>query len=130
MAQTTIVINDDSAVQNSIQIKDEAAKYSAGILKKYLDKSFSNPFLLETESLNSHATIHLSITNPKNKKEKNSFTIRSDNKDIFLEASNEKFLRYAVYTLLEQWGFRKFTATAFFYPKLTELIYPKNSVKT
>ncbi|MEM8520823.1 hypothetical protein RCH19_000809 [Flavobacterium sp. PL12] len=130
MAQNTIVIEDNSAIQNCIQIENEAAKPSAEILKKYLDQSFLNPFLVETESLNSNATIHLSITNPKNKKEENSFTIKSDNKDIFLEASNEKFLRYAVYTLLEQWGFRKFTATAFYYPKLNELTYPKNSVKT
>ena len=48
MAQTTIVINDDSAVQNSIQIKDEAAKYSAGILKKYLDKSFSENYIVKS----------------------------------------------------------------------------------
>ncbi|MFV8367965.1 DUF4838 domain-containing protein [Flavobacterium sp. LB2R40] len=128
MSQSNIVMENKPGSENVIHILDENAKPTAKILKKYLDQSFSNPFLIETNEpkKKTTGTIHLTITNSENKKNKNSFSIKSNTADIFLTASNEKNLRYAVYTLLEIWGFRKFTAKEMYVPKLKEVVYPKN----
>ncbi|MGO4905244.1 DUF4838 domain-containing protein [Flavobacterium sp. W20_MBD1_R3] len=132
MAQSNIIIENKSGAENAIQYMDENAKPAAKILKKYLDKSFLNPFIIQNSteiSTQITPTIHLSITNSQNKKDKNTFLIKSDDTAIFLAAANEKLLRYAVYTLLENWGFRKFTAKDLYVPKLKSVIFPKNTTQ-
>ena len=132
MAQSNIIIENKPEEENAIQIMNENAKPAANILKKYLDRSFSNPFIIQGISENNeklNAAIHLEITNSKNKKDKNSFSIKSDDTTIFLAAANEKLLRYAVYTLLENWGFRKFTSKDLYIPKLNRVVFPKNTTQ-
>ncbi|TDE06972.1 DUF4838 domain-containing protein [Flavobacterium sandaracinum] len=132
MAQSEIIIDNNSEVVNTIQFFNDNAKPAAIILKKYLDKSFSNPFVIQSyadHSAKKIAQIHLEVTNSKNIKDENSFSIKSDNNTIFLAATNEKLLRYAVYTLLENWGFRKFTATDLYIPKLKRIVFPKNTTQ-
>ncbi|SHN67236.1 protein of unknown function [Flavobacterium fryxellicola] len=132
MAQSNIIIENETGNENTIIIHDEIAKPAAEILKTYLDKSFTNPFLVQTndEPKKMASSIYLVISKLKNKKDQNSFRIKSDEKDIYLIAPNEKLLRYAIYTLLENWGFRKFTAQDLYFPKLKKVVFPKNTDKT
>lgn len=132
MAQSNVIIENKPGEENTIHFMDEDAKPVAQILKKYLDKSFSNPFIIQNSNENNGkmtATIHLDITNSKNKKDKKTFVIKSDDTDIYLAAANEKLLRYAVYTLLENWGFRKFTSKDLYFPKLNSVVFPKNTTQ-
>lgn len=133
MAQTDIVLENKPGKENAIVFTGENAKPAAIILKKYLDKSFSNPFIIQSSTENNEKivqNIYLTVTNSKNKKDKNTFIIKSDDTAIFLAAANEKLLRYAVYTLLENWGFRKFTAKDLYVPKLKSVFFPKNTTQT
>lgn len=133
MAQNELNIKDELGENNSIFIKNQNAYTAALILKNHLDQSFSNPFLIKVENkteVNKNVpSIHLEIHNPKNKKEESSFVIKSDETDLYLIASNEKFLKYAVYTLLEDFGFIKFTTKDLFIPKVNSFSYPKNTNK-
>ena len=131
MAQSNIIIENKTGNENTIHITEENAKPAAKILKSYLDKSLLNPFFIKIENNNeeSTSTIHLIISNSENQKDINSFIIKSDSKDIFLVAPNEKSLRYAVYTLLESWGFRKFTSIDTYIPKLKKVEFPKNTTQ-
>lgn len=131
MAQSNIIIEKKTGNENTIHITEENAKPAAKILKSYLDKSLLNPFFIKIENNNKEttSTIHLRISNSENQKDINSFIIKSDSKDIFLVATNEKSLRYAVYTLLENWGFRKFTSIDTYIPKLKKVEFPKNTTQ-
>ena len=131
MAQSNIIIENKMDNENTIHITEENAKPAAKILKSYLDKSLLNPFFIKIENNNEEttSTIHLRISNSENQKDINSFIIKSDSKDIFLVAPNEKSLRYAVYTLLESWGFRKFTSIDTYIPKLKKVEFPKNTTQ-
>lgn len=131
MAQSNIIIENKTGNENTIHITEENAKPAAKILKSYLDKSLLNPFFIKIENNNEEttSTIHLRISNSENQKDINSFIIKSDSKDIFLVAPNEKSLRYAVYTLLESWGFRKFTSIDTYIPKLKKVEFPKNTAQ-
>ena len=131
MAQSNIIIENKTGNENTIHITEENAKPAAKILKSYLDKSLLNPFFIKIENNNEEttSTIHLRISNSENQKDINSFIIKSDSKDIFLVAPNEKSLRYAVYTLLESWGFRKFTSIDTYIPKLKKVEFPKNTTQ-
>ncbi|MDI6031609.1 DUF4838 domain-containing protein [Flavobacterium sp. LB2P84] len=125
MAQSDIVIKNQTTPENSITIATEKARPAAIVLKSYLDQSFSNSFLIQNEnnSIEKNSKIHLSISKLTTD---TSFIIKSNATDIFLIAPNEKLLRYAVYTLLERWGFRKFTAKETYIPKLDAVAFPKN----
>lgn len=125
MAQSDIVINNTNT--NKIDIATERERPAAILLKTYLEKSFSTIFLIESNKVDEKTKIHLEISNSKKIKEKDSFIIKSDANTIFLIASNERTLRYAVYTLLETWGFRKFTAKETYIPKLTKVQFSKNT---
>ena len=129
MAQSEITIKND-AEKEIIAVSDNA-KPAAVILKSYLDKAFSSPFLIESERGNSEITskIILEISNKEDQKLANNFTIKTDETNIYLIAPNEKYLRYAVYTLLEIWGFRKFTSKVDYIPKLDQVSFPKNTDK-
>ena len=133
MAQSNIQIENNMGKENFIYITNDFARPAAKILKTYLDKSFTNPFLIKKKNENDTprktSSIQLIITNSKNKKDENSFIIKSDEKDIFLVASNEKLLRYAVYTLLENWEFRKFTSKDMYIPRLKVVSFPKKTEK-
>lgn len=126
MAQSDIIIKNQTANENVINIASESERPAALLLKSYLDKSFTNLFLIQNKKkqLEKNAKIYLSISKLK---ADNSFVIKSDEKDIFLIAPNIKLLRYAVYTLLESWGYRKFTAKETYIPKLDKITFPKNT---
>lgn len=128
MAQTDIIIANKTTSKPIINIASENEKPAALLLKHYLDKSFSNSFVIQlgNKKSNRNTEIHLKITKTKKLASTNSFLIKSDSNTIFLIAPNEKLLRYAVYTLLETWGFRKFTANETYIPKLNLVQFPKN----
>ena len=131
MAQSTIIIENKKASENAIHITNESEKPAALLLKSYLDKSFSNSFLIElgNKENKKSAIINLEITNVEDALAKNTFTIKSDATSIYLIAPNEKLLRYAVYTLLENWGFRKFTSKDTYIPQIKQVEFPKNTVQ-
>ena len=133
MAQSNIIIHNKTGNKNTIYIQEETVKPAAILLKSYLDKSFMNPFFIKVDKNSSktetNTTIHLKISNYLNQKNSTSFLIKSDSKDIFLIAPDIKLLRYAVYTLLEIWGFRKFTSTDTYIPKLKNVEFPKNTTQ-
>lgn len=126
MAQSEIIISDKNKIITTSENTQEAAK----ILKTYLDKAFAKPFEIATESKteNNTSAIILTISNTE-KLKANEFIIKSDSKSIYLIAPNQKYLRYAVYTLLENWEFRKFTATVDYIPKITQLTFALNTKK-
>ncbi|WP_264529577.1 DUF4838 domain-containing protein [Flavobacterium sp. N502540] len=126
MAQSEITISD----KTKIFATAESTQAAAGILKLYLEKSVSKPFEITTKSQKEGdaSEIILEISNDK-KLKANEFSIKSDSKSIYITAPNQKHLRYAVYTLLEIWEFRKFTATETYIPKVTQFIFRKNTSK-
>lgn len=122
MAQSEIIIgNKDS--ENSIVFSENATK-AGMILKTYLDKIFTVPLEILPEDNKKGSRIYLKIDAGISE---NSFLMESDGQDIHITAPDEKLLRYGVYTLLEYWGFRKFTATVEYVPESTFVTFPKNS---
>src|SRR3970040_2844207 len=83
-AQSEITIKND-AEKEIIAVSDNA-KPAAVILKSYLDKAFSSPFLIESERGNSEITskIILEISNKEDQKLANNFTIKTDETNIYL----------------------------------------------
>ncbi|CAA9203510.1 hypothetical protein FLA105534_04690 [Flavobacterium bizetiae] len=126
MAQSEIIITD----ANKIVPTSENAQQAARVLKYYLDKAFAKPFEITAESQQesnaSQIILSISVTE---KLKPNEFKIKSDSKSIYLIAPNQKYLRYAVFTLLEIWEFRKFTASETYIPKVTQLTFAKNTQK-
>lgn len=116
--------------KNSIIAKSDDAQSAALLLKKYLDKTFPKPFDNISENIKDDdlSSIILEISDQEKLKE-NEFVIKSDSKSVYLIAQNPKYLRYAVYTLLEIWEFRKFTAAETYIPKVKELTFLKNTKK-
>lgn len=129
MGQSTITFENKMGKNNSIIPSTNNAKKAAVILKSYLDKAFLSPFTIPDQEPKGIKTpsIYLKIIQYKKANLNNSFFIKSDSKNIYLIAPNEKLLRYAVYTLLEKWGFRKFTATEMYIPKISSVEFPKNT---
>ncbi len=128
MAQSNTIIENKTNSHNTI-ISSKNTKNAAEILKSYLDKAFINPFSIQygNNQTIKETVIHLEIANATHKVADSTFVIKSDSKDIFLIGANEKFLRYAVYTLLETWGFRRFTASETYIPNLKFVLFPKNT---
>ncbi|CAM4071899.1 DUF4838 domain-containing protein [Flavobacterium antarcticum] len=128
MAQATLSIQNLPDKENVIFINSERSNAAAVILKTYLDQSWKSPFSIKRYYKNNFdekvSSIHLVI---ENSKDKNSFSINSDENTIYLIAPNEKLLSYTVYTFLENIGFRKFTAKEVLIPTLSEITFPKNS---
>jgi Domain of unknown function (DUF4838) len=125
VAQSMIELNKID--KNAIVYQDEQTQKAAQILKDNLNKIVTNNFVIDKNFRNSLAKIALSINESL---EENTFKIYSDDKSIHLEASSSKFLRYSVYTLLEFWGFRKFTSKIMYIPEGKKLIFPKKYSKT
>nr|WP_315149743.1 DUF4838 domain-containing protein [uncultured Flavobacterium sp.] len=128
MAQNLIKLTNVKGHEVIIFSSNDDTQKSALLLKKYLDLAFENPFQIQNSDT-SNAKIVLEINSDK-KIDSDSFTIKSDEKNIYLIGDNEKTLRYAIYTLLETWGFRKYTSKDSFIPKLKEVTLPKNFNKT
>ncbi|TPG43879.1 DUF4838 domain-containing protein [Flavobacterium pectinovorum] len=126
MAQSEIVITEKNKIVTASENTEKAAK----ILKIYLDKAFKKPFEITSESKkdNNSSEIILEISSTENLKA-NEFIIKSDTKSIYLIAPNQKYLRYAVYSLLEIWEFRKFTAAETYIPNITQVTFAKNTKK-
>ena len=127
MAQSEIIITN----KNSIISKSEDSQSAALLLKKHLDKAFGKEFdnISENRKNEDSSEIILEVSNQENLKA-NEFIIKSDSKSIYLVAENSKFLRYAVYTLLEIWEFRKFTSTETYIPRVERFTFLKNTKKT
>jgi hypothetical protein len=131
MAQNSLHLANTKGQEVSIVSSDENAQQAAILLKNYLDQAFDNPFLIQNNKSENTESLKIILEVNKESVAKNdSFIIKSDEKNIYLIGSNEKTLRYAIYTLLEKWGFRKYTAKDNFIPKLTEVTFPKNFHKT
>ena len=126
-AQSEIIITN----KNSITFSSEEAREGARILKYFLDKAFAKPFddISATKNQNNNSGIVLEISQTEDLKP-NEFIVKSDSKSIYLIAQNPKCLRYAVYTLLEIWEFRKFTSTETYIPKVGQFTFAVNSKKT
>lgn len=129
MAQSDIIIENKSSSRNVIITDSDDSKNAALLLKSYLDKAFSVPYDIKEkgETIDRLSTIHLEISSNSELSVRNSFIIRSDSNAIYLIAADSKSLRYAVYTLLEQWGFRKFTSEVTYIPDLKQLTFPSNT---
>ncbi|WP_154275317.1 DUF4838 domain-containing protein [Flavobacterium resistens] len=125
MAQSEIIITH----KNSIISKSDESRDAALILKKYINKAFAKEFENISQNKNDDASEIILQISDEEKLKPTEFLIKSDSKSIYLIAQNPKYLRYAVYTLLEIWEFRKFTATETYIPKVTEFSFPKNSIK-
>ena len=125
MAQSEIIITH----KNSIISKSDESRDAALILKKYVDKAFGKEFENITQNKSDDASEIILEISDTEKLKPTEFLIKSDSKSIYLIAQNPKYLRYAVYTLLEIWEFRKFTATETYVPKVTEFLFPKNTTK-
>ena len=126
MAQSEIIITN----KNSIISKSDDSQSAALLLKKYLDKSFGKEFdnISEGKKQEDQAEIVLEVSDQE-KLKSNEFMIKSDSKSIYLIATNSKYLRYAVYTLLEIWEFRKFTSTETYIPRVEKFVFPTNTKK-
>jgi hypothetical protein len=127
MAQNNIVFENNNKAAYEIIVKPENQKAGV-ILKSYLDQSFAIPFKIKSDDndqlIEPKIVLEISLTAIKKQE---SFIIRSDENTIHLIAGNSKNLRYAVYSLLEKWGFRKFIASETYIPEITSLEYPKNN---
>ena len=131
MAQNSLHLANTKGQEVIIISSDEDTKKASVLLKTYLDQAFDNPFFIQNKkSENENGSKIVLEINKKSFGKNDSFVIKSDQKNIYLIGSNEKTLRYAIYTLLETWGFRKYTAKDSFIPKLNELTFPKNFNKT
>ncbi|RKR08433.1 uncharacterized protein DUF4838 [Flavobacterium sp. 90] len=126
MAQSEIIITE----KNKIIAASENTQQAAKILKTYLDKAFKKSFEISSENKkdNTSSEIFLEISNTE-KLNPNEFILKSDSKSIYLIAQNQKYLRYAVYSLLEIWEFRKFTSSETYIPNLTQVAFTKNTSK-
>lgn len=126
MAQSEIIISD----KNKIISTSESTQAAAKILKTYLDKALSKPFEIVSENQKGSDLSTIVLVLSSDKKDKaHEFIIKSDSKSIYLTAPNQKYLRYAVYTLLETWEFRKFTSTETYIPKVTHFTFTSNTNK-
>jgi len=123
MAQSEIIIGNKNT-ENTIVCSGNSNKAGL-ILKSYLDKIFTIPFEIQAKGERNGSKIYLEID--AGIAEPNSFLIESNEQDIHIIAPDEKLLRYGVYTLLEYWGFRKFTAEVEYVPETAVLSFPKNS---
>ncbi|MFB9107583.1 DUF4838 domain-containing protein [Flavobacterium gyeonganense] len=131
MAQDSLHLANTKGQEVIIVSSDENTQKAAVLLKTYLDQAFDNPFLIQNaKSENTESSKIILDVNQGSSGKNDSFIIKSDEKNIYLIGSSEKTLRYAIYTLLETWGFRKYTAKDSFIPKLTEITFPKNFNKT
>nr|WP_315240305.1 DUF4838 domain-containing protein [uncultured Flavobacterium sp.] len=131
MAQNSLHLANTKGQEISIVSSNDYTKKASILLKTYLDQAFENPiFIQKNKSENVDSSKIILEINPESVNKNDSFIIKNDKKNIFLIGSNEKTLRYAIYTLLETWGFRKYTAKDSFIPKLKEVTFPKNFNKT
>ena len=121
MAQSEIIIGNSA----SSIVCAENSNRAGQILKSYLDKIINAPIEILQKDEKRNASIYLEI-DPE-LETKNGFLIESNEQNIYIIAPNEKLLRYGVYTLLEYWGFRKFTATVEYAPEIALLSFPKKS---
>jgi hypothetical protein len=132
MAQNSFNLANTKEQEVIILATSDDAKNPAILLKTYLDQAFEHPFPIQLDKIKNtgNSKIILEIATDKSTIEENTFIIKSDEKNIYLIGSNEKTLRYAIYTLLEIWGFRKYTAKDSFIPKLKQVSFSKDSNKT
>lgn len=107
--------------KNYVTYKDGESKKAAQILIDNLNKINKSNFYLKEKFENPQ--ILLSINESL---EENTFKIYSDEKTIYIEGFSAKYLRYGVYTLLEIWGFRKFTSTSMYIPEVEKLSFSEN----
>jgi len=128
MAQNSFNLVNAKGQEVTIVSIGNEAKNPALLLKNYLDQAFDNPFSIQSDDKKNiaHNSITLQVSENYDTIGENAFIIKSDEKNIELIGSNEKTLRYAVYTLLETWGFRKYTSKDTFIPKLKDVTFPKN----
>lgn len=104
---------------------------AAKILWNNLDQSIPQTFELlnENKPKTNKTQIVLDIQESNKELTNQSFIIKSDSSSIYIIGKNPKTLQQGVYTLLEFWEFRKFTATVSYYPKHDVLTFPKNFYK-
>ena len=117
--QNMIIINSNN--HNNVIALDKTSSAVTFILKSNLSK-------IKFDSLNSNSESKI-LVGINNNLEDDEFVIKSNNSDIFIEAANSKFLRFGVYTLLESFGFKKFTSKVMYVPESNYLEFPKNFYK-
>ena len=127
MAQISTIKISSQPQKVAISYSSPDAKVAAKLLYSYLEKSLPNTFELKNKDLSFNTTqIKLDIQKKNKELKAQEFVIRSNKNHIFLLAKNLKSLKYAVYSLLEQWEFRKFTATVEYIPKPISFTFPQN----
>lgn len=124
MAQSEISIETNNDTEYRIILSSENSENAGLILKNYLDKVFKLPISILPKDESSNVDIYLKVDG---NLKKNTFSLESDEQNLYINGQNEKLLRYGVYTLLEKWGFRKFTASVEYVPEKNVFIFPKNT---
>ena len=114
--QNMIIINSNNP--NNVIALDNTSSAITPVLINNLSK-------IRFDSLDSNSDSKIVLGINENL-EYDEFIIKSNNTSIFIEASNIKFLRYGVYTLLEIFGFKKFTSKVMYVPESNYLEFPKN----
>ena len=129
MAQSSIKFSTSFGQESAVMATSENTETAALLLKSYLDKALVKPFKYYTKNQKNlfESKIILKIVSPKKGISFDEFIIKSDELSLYLIATNEKTLRYAVYTLLESWGFRKYTATYNYIPEINQFEFLKNT---
>ncbi|MGL2993943.1 DUF4838 domain-containing protein [Flavobacterium sp. TSSA_36] len=127
MAQSkTIQIGNQPHKVALVYTCDES-KIAAEILYSYLEKSLPNTFELKnTKNASNEPQIILEIQKKNKELKAQEFLLKSNQHHIYLIAKQLKSLKYAAYSLLEQWEFRKFTSTVAYIPKPESFSFPQN----
>lgn len=121
MAQTGINIPANQKIEIGVNSKE--CRQAADVLKLWLSKINSTEITISENTGKATIFIQESKSIPEQQ-----FEISSNSETIFLTASDCKWLCYAAYTLLEEFGFRRFTASVDYIPE-NEISFPKNFKK-
>nr|WP_315174559.1 DUF4838 domain-containing protein [uncultured Flavobacterium sp.] len=127
MAQSNTIQITNQQKKIAITYSSAETKIAAEILYSYVEKSFPNTFEIKTaETSDNDTQITLEIQKKNKELKDQEFILTSNQRSISLIATNLKSLKYAVYTLLEQWEFRKFSSTVTYIPKPISFTFPQN----
>ncbi|CAM2755059.1 protein of unknown function [Flavobacterium succinicans] len=127
MAQSNTIQISNQQKKVAITYSCAESKFAAEILYSFVEKSFPNTFeISNTKTSNNDTTIILEIEKKNKELKDQEFILKSNTLSISLLATNLKALKYAVYTLLEKWEFRKFSSTVTYVPKPISFSFPQN----
>lgn len=127
MAQSTTIKITNQQKKVAITYSSAESKLAAETLYSYLKKATPNTFEIKNTGISKNDTQIILEIHKKNKDLKEQeFILQSNHQSITLIATNLKSLKYAIYTLLEKWGFRKFSSAVAYIPNSSSFTFPQN----